>query len=296
MSCLFGARLAAVADVTLLGTWAEGITAIRERGILVENGLRPDAVQVHADYWEAPVEPADLVLVLVKAWQTGSVALRLPALLNPDGLVLTLQNGLGNLELLGRHAFLGVTTQGATLLGPGRVRSGGDGPTHITAPQWVADVLRAAGIEAHSCGRAEVDGLLWGKLSANCGINPLTALLRVPNGALLDLPDALALLDAAACECAAVARAKGVVLPFADPVEFARNVARSTARNMSSMLQDILRAAGTEIDAINGALIHEGKRSGVPVPVNEALYRLVKAASACANNRRRDLTHDYMKN
>ena len=280
MSCLFGARLAAVANVTLLGTWAEGITALRERGILVErNGSIPNITRVNAGHLEATVAPADLVLVLVKAWQTQSVACRLPSLLNPGGVVLTLQNGLGNLELLGSHAFLGVTTQGATLLGPGRVRPGGDGPTHIAAPPWVSEILRQAGFEAYGCAAGEVDGLLWGKLTANCAINPLTALLRVPNGVLLDLPDALKLLDAAARECAAVARSRGIVIPFADPAEFARDVAGRTAGNISSMLQDILRDAPTEIDAINGALMQEGNRLRVPVPVNETLYRLVKAIS-----------------
>ena len=277
MSCLFGARLAAVSDVTLLGTWAEGIAAVQERGIVLERGSASETVRVSADRLQSQIATADLVLVLVKTWETKSIASRLPLLLNSGGIALTLQNGLGNIELLGARACLGVTTQGATLLGPGHVRSGGEGPTHIAAPRWVVEVFQRAGFEAYRSEAGEIDSLLWGKLAANCGINPLTALLRVPNGELLDRPNARALLDAAASECAAVAGAKGIVLPFADPALFARDVARRTALNKSSMLQDVLRGAPTEVDAINGALVQEGKQLGVPTPVNETLWRLVRA-------------------
>src|SRR5688572_19204134 len=132
LACLFGARLASVAEVTLLGTWAEGLAAIQERGIVVEDPSGSSTVRVQAapqsalalSEAEGVVEPADLVLVLVKAWQTERVAGRLSSRLTPKGIALTLQNGLGNLEKLGPRARLGVTTMGATLLGPGRVRPG----------------------------------------------------------------------------------------------------------------------------------------------------------------------------
>jgi len=275
MACLFGARLASVAEVTLVGTWADGLAAIEERGIVVETAEGASTVRVQAAPAGASVGSADLVLVLVKAWQTEHVAGRLASYLTSNGIALTLQNGIGNLESLGPRARLGVTTMGATLLGPGRVRPGGVGPTHIAAPEWVADLLRCADFETH---RAEnVEGLLWGKLVVNCGINALTALLRVPNGELLTRPDATAVMDRAATECAAVARAKGIALPFADPIVQVREVARRTATNSSSMFQDILRGAPTEIDAINGAVAREGERLGVPTPVNEMLWRLVRA-------------------
>lgn len=275
MACLFGARLASVAEVTLVGTWAEGLAAIQERGIVVEGPERASAVRVQTAAQGAVVEPADLVIVLVKAWQTERVAAHLPSLLTSKGIALTLQNGLGNLEKLGPRARLGVTTMGATLLGPGRVRPGGVGPTQVAAPEWVADLLRSAGFETHLA--ENVEGLLWGKLIANCGINALTALLRVPNGELLARPDATVVIDRAAAECAAVAWAKGIVLPFDDPVAHVRAVARRTATNTSSMLQDILRGAPTEIEAINGAVAREGERLYVPTPVNETLWRLIRA-------------------
>ena len=287
MACLFGAQLASVADVTLAGTWAEGVATIQEHGIIVEGptGAKTTPVQaIRLPPAPAPasapgsaVKPANLVVVLVKAWQTNRAAEFLPALLDSSGIVLTLQNGLGNLELLGLRAHLGVTTLGATLLGPGYVRMGGPGPTHLVTPRWVVDLFRRAGFDVHPALQVEVEGLLWGKLAVNCGINALTAILRVPNGELLKRDDAALLMDRAAVECAMVAWSRGLKLPFADPIHQVRSVAQRTAANRSSMLQDVLRGAPTEIDAINGAVVREGVRLGVHTTVNEVLWRIVRA-------------------
>jgi len=279
MSCLFASRLSRVADVTLVGTWTEAIKAVRERGILVEDSREAWTVRVNADYIGTPPQaPSDLAIVLVKAWQTEQVARHLPEYLDPKGLAISLQNGLGNLELLGERAFPGSTAEGATLLGPGHVRAGGSGPTHVVAPDWVVKLLRASGFESYQCSPGEAGSLLWGKLSISCGINALTALLRVPNGELLKTPDAADLMVRAAKECADVGRAMGIVLPFADAAARVREVAERTAANKSSMLQDILRGAPTECDAINGAVAREGARVGVPAPVNDVLWRLVRSA------------------
>jgi 2-dehydropantoate 2-reductase len=281
MACLFGARLAPVADVSLVGGWAAGLAALRTMGIQVEDGASVIRQPVRAAAGDEPTPPADLVMVLVKAWQTPWAAQQVARRLSPGGAVLTLQNGLGNLEALraaaGRHAYLGVTTLGATLLGPGRVRPGGAGPIHVAGPAWIAQVLARAGFDAHTSDESHIDGLLWGKLAVNCGINALTALLRVPNGELLRRPSAASLMTRAARECAAVAAAKDIVLPFADAAEQAADVAERTAANHSSMFQDILRGAPTEINAINGAVAQLGPPLGVAVPVNDTLWHLVRA-------------------
>jgi 2-dehydropantoate 2-reductase len=292
MACLFGARLAAVARVTLTGAWTEGIAALRAGGIRVgDPGVRSPA-PVAAIPWDADIEPADLALILVKAWQTEKVASRLSRLLKPEGIALTLQNGLGNIELLGDRTCLGVTYLGATLIGPGHVLPGGSGTTWIAAPDWVVRLFRKAGLAAEQGDKEQLDSLLWGKLVVNCGINALTALLRIRNGELLDRPDALSLMDRAALECAAIANAKGISLPFPDPAEKVREVARSTAINQSSMLQDVLRGAPTECDAINGAVVCWGNRLGVPTPVNEVLHRLVRASVKYAQPWRTEATAD----
>jgi 2-dehydropantoate 2-reductase len=279
MACLFAARLADAADVTLLGSWPEAIDTIRGRGIWLEDSLGSRTFRAHAEFLGTEIKPADLALVLVKSWQTGQVGRHLPQYLSPKGIVVTLQNGLGNLELLGDKALAGSTEEGATLLGPGHVRAGGSGPTHMAAPGWVIDLFRSAGLVCRRCEAHEVDRLLWSKLVVSCGINALTALLRIPNGELLKRPGTTDLMIRAAEECAAVARGKGIELSFSSPAERVREVARKTAGNQSSMLQDVLRGAPTECDAINGAVTAEGKKLGIPTPVNETLWQLLRAAA-----------------
>ena len=278
MACLFAARLADVAEVTLLDTWAEAIAAIRERGILFEDSSGSRSIRAGAEYLGAKAAASDLVIVLVKSWQTQQAAGFLSKYLTPEGVAISLQNGLGNLELLGPRAFPGSTAEGATLLGLGHVRAGGKGPTFMVAPEWVVRLFRSAGFDCHLCEPEEADNLLWGKLTVSCGINALTAILRVPNGELLNRPNAADLMFRAAAECAAIAKAKGIRLPFPDAAAQVREVAEKTATNQSSMLQDVLRGAPTECDAINGAIVSEGRRLGMPTPVNEILWQLVRAA------------------
>jgi 2-dehydropantoate 2-reductase len=277
LACLFGAKLARVAPVTLVGTWAAGLDALESQGIELEEAGAVSTVRVGAAHLSCPPPPADLVLVLVKAWQTASLAAHLPALLKPAGVAVTLQNGLGNRETLGARTCQGVTTLGATLLGPGQVRLGGNGPTHIAGPGWIAKTFGQADLDADTVDSSQMDSLVWGKLAVNCGINALTALWRVPNGELLAHPETALQMELAAAECAAVARAKNIPLPYADPAARVREVAQRTAANLSSMLQDVLRGAPTEIDAINGAVVREGQRLGVPTPINAELVSSVRA-------------------
>jgi 2-dehydropantoate 2-reductase len=221
--------------------------------------------------------------VLVKSWQTRRAAQQLAECLAEDGLALTLQNGVGNREELARQlgenrVALGVTTAGATLLGPGRVRPAGEGVVSLGAhPRLapLAGLLRSAGFVVENAPDANV--LLWGKLVINAAINPLTALLGVLNGELLVRPSARLLMQSVALEAAAVAEVSGVHLPYPDPVAAAETVARRTAANRSSMLQDIQRRAPTEIDAICGAIVQAGDEVSVPVPVNRTVLHLVKA-------------------
>jgi 2-dehydropantoate 2-reductase len=278
MSCLFAARLAEASNIAMIGTWTEGIDAVRSRGILLEGLQGATTIRVNSHYIGEPAEPADLAIILVKAWQTGSIARHLSRYLRSDGIAISLQNGLGNLELLGERASPGSTAMGAALLGPGHVQPGGEGLTQMIAPDWVVDLFRESGLDARRCNADEAESLLWGKLCVSCGINALTALLRIPNGGLLERPDASALMVRATEECAAIAKLKGIGLPFPNPALYVREVAVRTATNRSSMLQDILRGAPTECDAINGAVVSEGKRLGAVTPVNEILRMLVRAA------------------
>ncbi|MFQ6021899.1 MAG: ketopantoate reductase family protein [Acidiferrobacterales bacterium] len=283
MAGLFGARLAPHADVTLLGTWKHGLAVLRRDGIQLEENGHGTWAEVWATSDPSECAGAQSALVLVKSWQTAQAAEMLSECLAPHGVALTLQNGLGNIDILqaalgAERAALGVTTVGATLLDPGKVRAGGAGPTHV-APhprlQPFVDLLQTAGFEVHPAN--DLESLVWGKLAVNAGINPMTALLEVPNGELLERPHARSVMTEAARETAQVAAARGVELHYADPAAQVEEVARRTATNISSMLQDVRRGAPTEIDAISGAIAQEAERQGVQAPFNRTLWHLVRA-------------------
>jgi 2-dehydropantoate 2-reductase len=279
LGTLLAARLGRTLGVTVGGTWPEGLEALARRGARVD-GEPP--VPVDARPLQALDTPGDVVLVLVKAGQTAAVAPVAARLLAPGGIVVTLQNGLGARAILAEavgdaRVGAGVTTVGATLLGPGLVRAF---PGHAVLEahasphlQALASALAQAGLPTETV--PDLEPHVWRKLAVNCALNAVTAVLDVPNGAVLDDPQARALVEAAAREVAAVARARGVALP-GDAAVDALSVARRTVGNRSSMLQDLDRGAPTEIEFLNGAVESEGRRLGVPTPVNAQLARQVR--------------------
>jgi 2-dehydropantoate 2-reductase len=284
MACLFAARLSRAGfGVTVSGTWHEGIQAMRTNGVRL---IDADGVERHFPVRVAEREcdsgRYEHAVVLVKSWQTEQAANRLRHCLAQDGLALTLQNGLGNQEKLAavlgkKRVCLGVTTAGATLLGPGRVRAAGSGKVSLGSHpgiEPIADALQQSGFSIEIV--SDPDALLWGKLVINAAINPLTALMRIPNGELLKRPTARNLMKDAAKEASEVAAALKIKLPYTDPVKMVGEVAMRTAENRSSMLQDVLRGAPTEIDAISGAIVRAGEEASIPTPVNLTLWRLVK--------------------
>ena len=270
----------------MLGTWKHGLHALQQNGariVDVNGNGNGSAYKVHATDDPREVSGARYALVLVKSWQTERAAHQLKESLADDGLAVTLQNGLGNREKLVRdlgsaRVALGVTTTGATLLGPGLVRAGGDGVISIEQNQALGPleaVLSSSNFNLHVVD--DTQSLIWGKLVINAAINPLTALLRIPNGELLSHPRARKMMAALARETAEVATAEHVHLPFSNPVSAAEDVARRTARNHSSMFQDVSRGAPTEIDAICGAVTRRAEFHGISAPYNRACWQMVSA-------------------
>lgn len=290
MGTLFGSRLSAVANVTLFGNWPAQIKTLQQHGLIVTH---PDGrkSQYHLNVTNNlnQMPCADVALILVKSHQTARAARQAANILSPDGIAITLQNGLGNLEKLietvgAGRAALGITAQGATMLAPGHLRHAGEGPTYLAALPGREEQL-AAVMELFKAVRLETslvdnaDGLVWGKLAINAGINPLTALFEVPNGRLAEDEKLRAVMVMAANEVAAVAAAQEIDLPF-EVGERIIEVAQATAQNRSSMLQDMSRGATTEIEAISGAIVRAGEQFGVPTPVNEILLKAVKDKEA----------------
>ena len=293
---LFGAHLARTGvDVTLVGTWRLGLEALAADGVRVEDdrgGWRAPVAVAEAG---SALVPAPLTLVLVKSYRTAAVAPWVSSATAPGGLVVTLQNGLGNVETLARAGaavVVGVTSVGAAVASPGTVRPGGTGPTFLgpgptgDATDDLSTLFSRAGLETRATD--DIAPHRWRKLAVNCAINPLTAIHGCVNGRLLAAPDTRSTLVATAREVASVAAARGVTVGDTGPLVL--NVARRTARNRSSMLQDLDRGAPTEIDALNGAVVELARRQRVEVPVNRSLLRKVRALtppSESAGNGRR---------
>ncbi|MEO7910844.1 MAG: 2-dehydropantoate 2-reductase [Roseiflexaceae bacterium] len=301
LGSLIAFYLSEQADVWLLSRRREQIDAINRNGLRRELGNVVETRYPRAAADPAEIGPCDIVLVLTKSYATIWAAEQACQLMRTESdtlsphtsvrspIVVTLQNGLGNRELLARtlgdaNVGQGVTALGATLLGLGHVRHAGQGTTVFgAAPDRariaaLVDLFNTCGLPAELSDN--LDGLVWGKLVVNAGINALTALLRVPNGALAASAEARTLMADAIAEAAAVARSRGTTLPYDDPFANTLAVAQATSANYSSMLQDVLRGSPTEIDAINGAVEREGLRLGVPTPVNSMLAALVRALDA----------------
>jgi len=289
MGSLFGALLARAGHaVWMVDNHPERAQVMASQGIRVETPNGDFGVNLSATADPAVVPEPRFIFIFVKAYDTAAAAETAAVFAAPETSLVTLQNGLGNVEALVRRfrparIIAGTTAQGATELGPGRVRHAGFGLTVMgsaTGPpnepvEELANTLRGAGLEVALTD--DVTSAIWSKLVVNCGINAVGALTRLPNGAVVADAGAAAVLSAAVQEAAAVAAAKGIALACGAPVEHAKQVCRATARNVNSMLQDMLRQRRTEVNAINGALARAGDEVGVATPVNDALAALVGA-------------------
>ena len=293
MASLFAAHLfLAGVNVAMVGNWEEGVASIKVNGLRVDK-QDSAAISFPIDIFHGsgPLPKIQLALICVKSWQTRRTSHQVKSCLDENGVALTLQNGLGNLEvlqeILGLERVLpGVTTLGATLVAPGTVKPGGDGKI-VLANRDHSDIFKSifekSGFFVELAN--DFDAVVWGKLIVNAAINPLSAILRVPNGELLKIKFSRELMVSAACEAYQVALAQGVNLLFADPVPVVEEVAGKTSQNRSSMFQDILRGAPTEIDAINGAIVACGEKMVIPTPINKTLCQLVKSLAEIRSTR-----------
>src|SRR5665213_3164379 len=261
-----------------------GIVGMGALGTVFAEALRPvaslriaerDGVQALA------LADVDVVLVLVKTYDTIAALQPLRGVLRAGVPIVSLQNGLEQIAQITRalgssHAIaLAPTTEAAYRDDAGAPRRVGLGTTTLG---WAAEyagefdlaelvaLLATAGLAAREA--SPIEPHVWAKAVVNAALNPITALAGKPNGYVADNHAAGALAVALAREAAAVARAEGITLPFDDPGEYVLAIARATAPNRSSMLQDIECKRPTEIDAITGAIVRRGRACGVSTPEN----------------------------
>jgi 2-dehydropantoate 2-reductase len=290
MGSLFGGLLSESGnEVYLLDIWKEHVETINKNGLWIE-GLSGDRF-IKAKAVTEPKEIGvtfDLIIIFVKSYHTESAAKNISLLVGENTSILTLQNGLGNFEILSdifgsEKVIAGTTSYGATMLGPGRVRHAGIGPTiigelngqTIARTEKIAHTLTQAGIKTDTSNN--VLGLVWSKLLINVGINALGVLIRVKNGELIQGKYSLRLQRELVEEALEVAKRKGIKLVHQDMVKEVALICEKTITNINSMLQDVLKKRKTEIDFINGAIVREGERLNISTPVNQVITDLIKA-------------------
>ena len=293
LGSLIGARLSQTdARVLLLTTDRQHIQAVLGRGLIVEelNNMQSRfSIPAYADPRDI-AEKADLIIVTVKSYDTTTAVDSIADCCHASTLFLTLQNGIGNWEhisqLKGKGFVLaGSTAQGATMVEPGRIRHGGNGQTFIgefneppsERVRQVTELFRRAHLEAHASD--QMQKLMWEKLLINVGINAITALTGIYNGTIAELKSARDLAQSSVREALVVARKKGFAISD-DIIERVIAVAEATAKNRSSMGQDVDGRSRTEIDAINGAIVRFGQELAIATPVNYTLTQLIRTIEA----------------
>jgi 2-dehydropantoate 2-reductase len=290
MGSLFGGLLAESRQkVFLVDLCQEHVDAINSHGLGVESNGMVRHIDIKASTRLTDGKNADLVIVFVKSPQTKAAAVSAQACLNDSGCVLTLQNGMGNADIISTvvdplRVVTGTTSHGATLLGPGLTCHAGVGPTTIGT--WscqsrinlekIKNLFCSAGIDTKI--EDNIHLIVWKKLMINVGINAITALTHIKNGQIVDSPPTGALVRAAVKEAGQVALAHGISLPD-EIVEQVFIAAQATAPNRSSMGQDVDHKRETEIDAINGAIVRMAQDKGILVPVNQTLTALIQILS-----------------
>jgi 2-dehydropantoate 2-reductase len=294
---LYAAALSSAARVTVLDTNAEHVDAINARGIcIIGRSARTAKIRATADPTSLKGAAFDAVIFLIKSKMTADALAQLRPMLAGNPMLVTLQNGMGNAEVLlsdpracvirgvtmsaGRYVEPGCIEcliQGKSWLGPVR------GTIEDVRP--LADLLTKAGMETEVV--ADPMGAVWSKFVFNCVMNPLGALMMGDNAARYDSIEMRALIDDMAAECTAVVRALGgsFAFPPMDFVDKVRSGQIPMSRHAGSMALDIARGTPTEIDELTGFIVREGKRLDVPVPNCAAVYRLVKGLELAAERR-----------
>ncbi len=279
-------------DLTMIDIDQTTLGALQTRGIgLVSNNseamspLREFSVKALRS--ASSLTEADLVILLVKSQATHSAVKNVAHLIGDNCPLLSIQTGLGNLETAqqfvdSKNILLGITFMSATALSDAKVRQGGPAKTYIgelngtISPRLksIGEVFNQSGMETQLVRR--IIGRLWCKVITYSALNPVSAILHIPNGSLTSRTESITLMKRLLDEGRAVAESCSIELVYSDLYELLFNACENSANNLSSMLQDVLNEVPTEIDAQNGALCHLAQEHGLPVPTQQTMVDLIK--------------------
>ena len=279
-------------DITLIDIDHGILGALREKGIglLEGDGEHPDNAEtfpVQALHSAASITESDLVLLLVKSQATKAAVQDVAHLISDTCPLLCIQTGLGNLEVAReivpeKNILLGITYMSGIALSDARVRKGSHATTFIgeldgsfsQRLEIIKQLFCRSGLETLMV--KKIIDRLWSKVIIYAAINPVSAILQVPNGSLVSRTESITLMKRLLDEGVAVATAQGVELINPDLYDLLFESCEKSASNLSSMLQDILNEVATEIDAQNGAICRYAETHGISVPTHRTMVELIK--------------------
>ena len=290
MGSLFAGYLArANLEVRAYDIWKDHIDVIQRDGLLMTCQKSSRRVKVKATTDPSKPGKVDLALVFVKYNHSREAIQNAFPMINSETLVLTLQNGIGNVEILqevisDEQILFGLTTLTSELLGPGHIEESfqGKGETYFwplsgkvdERTSKVCSLFNKAGI--HTEISADVHLRIWKKLVINCCYNTLSAITRLKVGDLIDQTDAWPILNGVSSEIVQIALKKGIQMEESVAQSFLKQVGEEARMHVPSMLVDINHNRKTEIECLNGAVIREGTKLGIATPYNQFLYNLIR--------------------
>lgn len=271
---------------------AEVVKAVNEMGVQLRKLKETDPAALPVVKAEATtdgdsIDSCDLIILAVKGYATAAATRSISHLVSPESPIITIQTGLGNIETIAeiidrRNILGGVTFHGATSLHGAEVRHAGVGPTLIgeldgrrtERVELIKEAFEAGGLQIEVSGN--VLGHIWAKGLVYSAINPLTAILKLNNGQMVEKMESIALAKRLIDEGRLVSQAYAIQLPRLDLYDRMLEVCGKTAENLSPMLQDILNNRPTEIDALNGAIYTMGKQKGVAAPIHQTMTDIIR--------------------
>ncbi|MDH3388512.1 MAG: 2-dehydropantoate 2-reductase [Gammaproteobacteria bacterium] len=290
MGSWFGGRLALAGhEVNLLTTNRAHRDAINSNGLILKSARREECVDLPALDPGEFSGPAEVIILFTKSFQSDGALRSIATALDDNTHILTLQNGLGNAEIVSRYAplervMIGVTMMPVDKVGPGIVESTGEGGSHFNAAldidlpivAQLEAAFKAAGLDVQI--DPDIHRRIWSKVAFNAGMNAVCALAHGTPGTIADSPGAQALVNKIASEVAAVAGAEGITLDLNEIRDTIDYACKNHRDHKPSMHQDLLHARRTEVDALNAAIVAAGERLDVPTPLNSILATLVRVA------------------
>ena len=288
MGSLYAGYLSRCNDVVLVGNHQDAADAINAHGVRIHE--QDGSVTVGRPLAVVSTEglaPAELIVVFVKSMSTASALAGCAPLIGEGTCILTLQNGSGHEDVLSRfvppdRVLIGTTQHNSAVLGPGEIRHGGSGMTHIGCVQGdaarfapIADAFCKSGLEA-DCSN-EVRRLVWNKLFTNASLSVLTGVLQVPMGYITQNGSAWSLCERLVREAVSVAAADGFAFDAEEKVAEVRRVSENGPDGITSICADLGKGRLTEVDTISGSVVRASRRLGVPAPTHEAMVALVHA-------------------